>query len=387
MRASDDVLTRRPLRVVGLMCGTSIDAIDAAVVDINGSGTGLRVRLIGFQSLPVPPALRQRILQACTPGGGNSRLICELNVDIGEAFAEAALVAIAATGLQRADVDLIGSHGQTVWHQGRSEGGSVASTLQLGEPSIIAERTGITTVADFRPRDMAVGGQGAPLVSYLDWALYRSASAGRALQNIGGIANVTILPPGCQPGDVFAFDTGPGNMLLDALASLSSDGKLTYDRDGQLARAGHADAALLARIIAHPFFDLAPPRTAGREQFGQGYAQTIWQEGTARGLAVADMLATATLVTARSIADAYRRWVLPRVTLEGMYLSGGGARNPALLAALQRELPEVRQLPISALGGDAQAKEAVAFAVLAAETARNVPTSLPGATGAGHASV
>jgi anhydro-N-acetylmuramic acid kinase len=372
---------------VGLMCGTSVDAIDAAVVEIRGSGATLGVTLLALASTPVPDALRTRVLQACLPGGGNTRLICELNAEIGEAFAQAALAAIAAAGSSPAEVDVIGSHGQTVWHQGRAEQDAVASTLQLGEPSIIAERTGITTVADFRPRDMAAGGQGAPLVSYLDWALYRSAVAGRALQNIGGIANVTVLPPNCRPGDVFAFDTGPGNMLIDALAHLASGGALNYDEDGRLAQAGHADPSLVAQILAHPFFDLAPPRTAGREQFGVAYAQSIWREAMARGVTGVDAVAAATLVTARSIAAAYRRWILPRVTPEAMYLSGGGARNPALMAALREALPEVPPRPLSDLGGDMQAKEAVAFAVLASETLRNVPTSFPGATGAHHPAV
>ncbi len=377
----------RPLKAVGLMCGTSVDAIDAAVVDIEGTGATIDITLVALHPTPVPEALRARILEACLPGGGSTRLVCELNAEIGQAFAQAALAAIAAAGLTAAEIDVIGSHGQTVWHQGRSGDGRIASTLQLGEPSIIAEHTGITTVADFRPRDMAAGGQGAPLVSYLDWALYRSAAAGRALQNIGGIANVTVLPPDCQPADVFAFDTGPGNMLIDALAHVASGGALNYDLDGRMAQAGHADPALVAQILAHPFFDLVPPRTAGREQFGVAYAQTIWREVMAGGMTGADAVATATAVTARSIATAYRRWVLPRVTPEAMYLSGGGVRNPALVAALREALPEVPLRPLSDLGGDIQAKEAVAFAVLAAETLRNVPTSFPGATGARHPAV
>jgi anhydro-N-acetylmuramic acid kinase len=375
------------LKAVGLMCGTSVDAVDAAVVEIGGSGATLVVDLVAFHSTPVAASLRRRILQACMPGGGNTRLLCELNAEIGHAFAQAALAAIAAAGLTAAEIDVIGSHGQTVWHQGRPENEEVGSTLQLGEPCIIAEHTGITTVADFRPRDMAASGQGAPLVSYLDWALYRSTTAGRALQNIGGIANVTVLPPDCRPADVFAFDTGPGNMLIDALAHLASGGALNYDQDGRLAQAGHADPVLVAQILAHPFFNLAPPRTAGREQFGVAYAHGVWRDAMARGITAADAVATATLVTARSIAAAYRRWILPRVTLEAMYLSGGGARNPALVAALREALPEVPPRPLSDLGGDMQAKEAVAFAVLAAETLRNVPTSFPGATGARHPSV
>lgn len=385
--ADQEEMRANHIRAVGVMSGTSTDAIDAAIVDIAGSGAALHVALLAFHSTPMPPGLRARALQVCLLGGGNTRLICELNVELGETFARAAQAAIAAAGLKADDIDLIGSHGQTVWHQGIAQDGSIASTLQLGEPSVIAERTGVTTVADFRPRDMAAGGQGAPLVSYLDWALYRSDRAGRALQNIGGIANVTVLPAACGLDDVFAFDTGPGNMLMDALATIGSDGALTYDRDGALARRGRVQPALLRRILAHPFFDQAPPRTAGREQFGQDLARELWQEGSAADLSAADLLATATLATARSIAQAYRRWVLPRLALEGMYLSGGGARNPALLDALQRELPEVRQRPLSDLGGDAQAKEAIAFAVLAAETVRAVPTSLPGATGARHAAV
>ncbi|MGI8914836.1 MAG: anhydro-N-acetylmuramic acid kinase [Chloroflexota bacterium] len=387
MNSADDGTLSRPLVAVGLMCGTSIDAVDAVVVEITGSGAALIVKQVAFISSPVHAPLRARILRACLPGGGSTRLICELNAEIGEAFAEAALAAIAAARLRSSDVDVIGSHGQTVWHQGRADADIVASTLQLGEPSIIAERTGITTVADYRPRDMAAGGQGAPLVSYLDWALYRSATEGRALQNIGGIANVTVVPADCLPDDVFAFDTGPGNMLIDAMAGFASDGAFSYDQDGRLALAGAADEALLARILTHPFFTLTPPRTAGREQFGVAYAHALWQQGRAAGISSADILATITLATARSIAAAYRHWILPRVHLDAMYLSGGGARNPALRQALRQELPELPQQLLTDLGGDMQAKEAIAFAVLAAETLRGVPTSFPGATGARHAAV
>lgn len=384
---ANDVIAGRPLLALGLMSGTSVDAIDAAIVEMSGSAATPAVALRAFYSRPMPAHLRERILDASALEGGTTARIAALNVEIGEAFAQTALEAIAAANLQPQNIDVIGSHGQTVRHQGRAEGESPPATLQLGEPSVIAERTGVTTVADFRQRDMAAGGQGAPLVSYVDWALCRHASRGRALQNIGGIANVTVLPAGGALSEVFAFDTGPGNMLIDAVAALASGGALRYDEDGRLARAGTVDASLLARILAVPFLSLAPPRTAGREQFGQALAQELWQAAQTDGTVPASIVATVTMATARTIADAYRHWILPKTSLEAMYLSGGGARNPALVDMLRDALPEAPLRPLSDLGVDPQAKEALAFAVLAAETIRNVPTSVPGATGARHSAV
>ena len=375
------------LRVVGLMSGTSVDAIDAALVRVTGSGASLSATLEAFHTEPVPPRLRERVLRACRPGEADTALLAELNVELGEAFARAAFGVLDGAGISPDDIDLIGSHGQTVFHRGATGPDGVACTLQLGEPSVIAEHTGITTIADFRPRDLAAGGQGAPLVSYVDWALYRDPHAGRALQNIGGIANVTVLPAGATPDAVLAFDTGPGNMLIDAVASLATGGVQTFDEDGRLARAGRPDAALLQEILDHPFFQLTPPRTAGREQFGEPFAHRHWERGLAVGLRPEDVVATCTLATACSIADAYRRFILPTTPLSTVYVSGGSARNPALMEWLRQEVPDLDIRPFEEIGGDAKAKEAFAFAILAAETVRGVPTSLQRVTGASHSSV
>ncbi len=364
--------------VVGLMSGTSADGIDAAVVEITGTPPWLEVRTLAFYMAPWPAPVRRRIL-AAGQGRANTGELCRLNFDLGEHFALAALRAIALAGLKPEQVDLIGSHGQTVWHD-VDPSGRVTSTLQLGEAAVIAERTGVTTISHFRARDVAAGGQGAPLIAYVDWLLLRHPSRARAVQNIGGIANVTYLPPGDDPGGVIAFDTGPGNMLIDAAAARASGGALTFDRDGELARCGRVDEALLAEWLAHPYFRQPPPKTTGRELFGAPFFERAWAAAQARGLSETDVVATLTALTARSIADAYRRF-LPGPVAE-VIVGGGGARNPALLALLREGLSPARVLTHEDVGINSDAKEAIAFAVLAYETWHGRPGNLPSVTGA-----
>jgi len=283
-------------------------------------------------------------------------------------------------------IDLIGSHGQTVFHQPTPEvfaGRRVVSTLQLGEPQVIAERTGIPVVANFRPHDMAAGGQGAPLVPFVDYLLYRHPRRGRVALNIGGIANVTVIPAGARPEDVIAFDTGPGNMLIDAVVESVTKARQQFDRSGGLARRGQPLEPLLARLLRHPYFHRRPPKSTGREEFGQEYAREFLRR--AGRAASADKVRSATELTVRSLADAFHRLILPRAQVEEVIVGGGGARNPFLMARLRKELPGLRFIAAGELGVDEKTKEAFAFAVLAYHTWHGWPATLPSATGARRA--
>ncbi len=378
--------------VIGLMSGTSADGTSAAAIRIKGAPPGLAWELLAHCEVPHPPALREAIFAAFRPETGADRL-CALNFALGRAFADAADRVMAAAGLTPEQVDLIGSHGQTVWH---IPAGPDASTLQFGEAAVIAERTGTPVVSNFRPRDMAAGGQGAPLVAYVDRLLFTHPTRARALQNIGGIANITYLPPlplpflmetgeGGQGGegeDALAFDTGPGNMLLDDAAGRATGGAWAYDHDGVLAAQGRVDEALLAELLAEPYLHQPPPKTTGRELFGAQFGARVWARGSAAGLAPADIVATLTAFTARSIAQAYHDF-LPRFPDE-VIVSGGGARNPSLMALVRESLAPARVLTSADLGLPVEAKEAVAFAVLAYETWHGRPGNLPAATGARH---
>jgi anhydro-N-acetylmuramic acid kinase len=360
--------------VIGLMSGTSVDGIDAALVRIRGGGPGVQIEPLHFATYPFAPEVREAIFRLFRPETSNVVDICRMNFVLGEVFAQAALQCMADAGVKPEQVDLIGSHGQTIWHEPLPvavAGVTSRSTLQIGEPSVIAERTGVITVGDLRVRDIAAGGQGAPLVPYLDYCLLRHPSLNRATQNIGGIGNVTYLPAGCGAEQIRAFDTGPGNVIMDAFCA-EFYGQ-PYDRDGAIAATGTVDETLLAELLAHPYFDLQPPKSTGRELFGVQFARQLIGRA-----APADLVATATAFTARSIASQYRRFLGP---VDEVIVGGGGARNPVLMRMIAEALPEARVMTHEAVGIDSDAKEAIAFALLANDCVLELPTNVPGATG------
>lgn len=368
--------------IIGLMSGTSADGIDAVLVEISGTGRSLKARLVAHRQQSFTEDFRRHILRVCLHGKVDE--ICELNFLLGEHFARTALGVIKKAGLKPQQVAGIGSHGQTVHHLPRAK---TPSTLQIGEPCVIAERTGITTVADFRVRDMAAGGQGAPLVTYVDWALQTHPVKPRILQNIGGIGNLTFLPPAAKLGDVMAFDTGPGNMVMDAIVGALSGGKLRYDRNGEWASKGSVSEKLLAKMLSHPFFRSPPPKTTGREEFGEPFVQGALATARRLRLPDADIVATATALTAASIADAYEKQVYTKIKTSDrknlqVILGGGGAKNATLRRMLAARIAPAELLTQEDVGGSVVAKEALAFAVLAYETLQGTPSNVPSATGA-----
>ncbi len=373
------------------MSGTSADGIDVALVRISGTPASPRARLVAFADFSYPPTVREAVLRLANGATTTTREISQLNFRLSELFADAALDACKKFRVSPKNVVLIGSHGQTIYHQGLATpflGAPTASTLQIGEPAVIAERTGITTIADFRVADMAAGGQGAPLVPFVDYLLYRDPRISRIALNVGGIANLSVIPAGGNPRDVFAFDTGPGNMIIDALVSHFSRGHLRFDRNAEFARRGKLDNALLTKLLAHPFFRKSPPKTAGREEFGAEYTSQLIALAKRRRIAPADLIHTATAFTAASIAQACAKFVFPRVrSAKELIIAGGGARNPLLVAYLAAFLPSLKLIPANAFGVPADAKEAFAFAVLAYVAFHQHANNLPSATGAHHPAV
>ncbi len=368
------------MRIVGLMSGTSADAIDAAVCEISGAPPQLQARIAHAITFPYPEGYQQRIVDAGQAGRVDE--LCALNFGLGELFAAAALRAIEEGGFTTADIDVIGSHGQTFWHAVDAVG-NVSATLQLGEPAVIAERTGVTTISNFRTRDVAVGGQGAPLTGYADWLLLRHPTKWRAVQNIGGIGNVTFLPPLSDQASLpTAFDTGPGNALIDSAMLLLTDGAQAYDRDGQLARGGKLDEEWLQNLLGHPYYVIKPPKTTGRELFSAKMATELVDEGHTRGLDDASIIATLTALTAQSIADAYEQFAPAH--LDEVILSGGGRSNPVIMELLEALIP-AQVLSSDQIGVDGDNKEALVFALLAHETWHARAGNLPSLTGASRA--
>ena len=379
-------LTQKPSRlVIGLMSGTSADGVDAALCRIHGSGLDTRVEQLAFLCLPFEEDVRRRILALAGGDAGGTHELLMMSVLLGRLYAQACLAVCRAAGVEPGAVDLVGSHGQTVWHAPAPEdylGHRLTGTLQIGEPSYISEALGCPVVSDFRVRDMAAGGLGAPLVPYTEFLLYRDAEATVGLQNIGGIGNLTVLPRGGGLADTFAFDTGPGNMVMDALVSRMTGGRLRYDEGGRLAAQGRVSDALLAFLLDDPYLRRKPPKTTGREMYGAAYVDRLAAEAARLSLSDADTLATATRFTAECVRHAIEHDCPARP--EKLIVGGGGSLNPTLMAMLRDCLPQVRVMRNEDLGLDSSAKEAVAFAILANEYLFGQCGNVPRVTGARH---
>jgi anhydro-N-acetylmuramic acid kinase len=399
-----------PLLVLGLMSGTSADGIDVALANISGAPPNLNAKLLNHTSINFPTPIRKEILRVAEQQPISAGELSQLNFRLGEIFAESALTACKRFRIATNKIALIGSHGQTIFHQGPPVpylGRPTASTLQIGEPSIIAARTGITTIADFRPADIAQGGQGAPLVPYADYLLYRHPNLGRVSLNLGGIANITVLPAAAKPSQIFAFDTGPANMLIDAFVQHFTHSRQRYDKNAAIAQTGRAIPALIDELMRDPYLKQAPPKSTGREYYGRAFVKNLLATGRRHKAKPADLIRTATVFTALSIVDALHRFVLPRHEIHQLVVSGGGAKNPLILAQLSAALGAARHtqsrvgaqhaaphlgnkptssrievLPSALLGVPEDAKEAYAFALMAYETFHQRPSNLPSATGA-----
>jgi len=407
--------------VLGMMSGTSADGIDVALARISGAPPNLNAKLLDHASSKFPSPVRKEILRVAEQQPISAGELSQLNFRLGELFGDAALAACRRFKVSPRRIALIGSHGQTIFHQGRATsylGSPTASTLQIGEPSIIAARTGITTIGDFRPADMALGGQGAPLVPYADYLLYRHPKLGRVSLNLGGIANITVIPADARPDQVFAFDTGPGNMLIDALIQHFTRGRQQFDKDAQLARSGYLSRPLLKALLQDPYLKLKPPKSTGREYFGTPYVKKLLALANRYKVKPNDLIRTVTTFTAVSVADALHTFVLPKHEIHEIIVSGGGAENPLLFEALHlatlgpprkvysgsfpRRLVIEMRLPdpgrkaaprpkdvsfltilrSSDFGIPVEAKEALAFALLAYETFHQRSSNIPSATGA-----
>ncbi|MBI2083165.1 MAG: anhydro-N-acetylmuramic acid kinase [Deltaproteobacteria bacterium] len=363
---------------IGLISGTSADGIDAALVDISESRGKVRIKLRSFATYPYSKPIRKRILEVSTPKGGSTEEICLLNFEIGGLFADAVKKICRKAHLTLRKIDFIGSHGQTIGHFGER------GTLQIGEPSIIAERTGVTTVADFRPRDIAAGGEGAPLAPYLHYLLFSDPKRNRVVNNIGGISNLTFLPKRGRIEKVLGFDTGPGNMVIDGIVEILSKGKRHYDQDGRIASRGFVSLKLLQNLLRHPFIRKRPPKSAGREEFGKIFVKDFLMRGRALRLRDEDLIATATAFTAASIAENYRRFIFPRAIPDEIIFCGGGVHNKTLMRMIRMELRGVKTSTYEEHGVKipSDAAEAVLFAVLGFKALKGEPTNIPSVTGA-----
>ena len=377
--------TKRGMLVLGLMSGTSADGIDIALAIISGAPPRVKARLLNHTAEKFPAQVRAEILRVAEQGPITAGELSQLNFRLGQLFADAAKSACKRFGLAISSLNLIGSHGQTIFHQGRPArylGAPTTSTLQIGDGAVIAAQTGVTTVADFRPADMAGGGQGAPLVPYADYLLYSDRKLGRASLNLGGIANVTVIPAGAARERVFAFDTGPANMLIDALVAHFTRGRKKFDAGATMALAGRAIPGLLDELMRDAYLKRVPPKSTGREYYGAAYMKRVLALGRRYGAKPNDLIRCATIFTALSVVDALGRFVTSKTKIDQLIVSGGGARNPLIMAQLAAALTGIEVLSSSRLGVPEEGKEAFAFALLAYETFHRRPGNVFSATGA-----
>ncbi len=368
---------KESLLVVGLISGTSVDGIDAVLARISGPPEKPVIQQIAFLTVPYSAELRREILAVSGGDARSPESLCKLDHAVGDAFAQAALRVLRDAKIRLEDVDLVGSHGQTIFHDP-----DLGATWQVGEPTRIAALLRCPVVSDFRRADMAAGGQGAPLVPLFDALVFRRKDRGRILLNIGGIANVTVLPKGEGVKGVFAFDTVPGNILLDEFVSRATNGRITFDEGGKLAAKGTPDEELLAGFMEHPYFLEKPPKSTGRELFGSGFVALTLGEGVRRGEDLEDLVATLTEFTALSITESIKEYVIPAAPIEEVLVSGGGVHNATLMKRIAAELDGIRVASLETAGFSPDAKEALAFALLARESILGRPGNIPGATGA-----
>jgi anhydro-N-acetylmuramic acid kinase len=379
-----ELCQKKRLRVAGMMSGTSADGIDIAVVDI----TAKSKTLVAYGTVPYSTKLRKAVFELFDLSMSDTQLVCHYNFVLGEYFAKALIKFCRKNTISLSSIDLIGSHGQTIHHNPQGTffaGKRIRSTLQIAEPSVIAQQTQITTVADFRPGDIACGGQGAPLVPFADYILFQHTKRSRILQNIGGISNLTYLPANGTLDDIIAFDTGPGNMVIDGLIGLISNNKKTYDHNGLTAAKGTVCNHLIKEMLKHPYFRKHPPKTCGREEFGIHYCQDLYKKAKAEKIHDNDLLMTATAFTAMTVMNAYRRF-LPALPDE-IILCGGGCHNKTLINILKHQSGGIKLLTTKHFGIDPDAKEAVSFAILAWATIKGIPNNIPSATGADKSAV
>jgi len=373
------------VKVIGLMSGTSTDGVDAVLVDIQRRGSRLQIKRLAFNVYPYSRSIQKKLIDLASGHPFPVAVLCHLNATVGEYFADAVIELAKAADVPLAKISLVGSHGQTVQHLPvpKKEGKwRVRSTLQIGEASIIAERTGIPTVADFRPRDMAAGGEGAPLTPYLHYLLFGGRRKSLAIVNIGGISNLTYLRAGVSLEETVAFDMGPGNMLIDGLIRLLTHNRKGIDRDGKWARKGKVHPGILSGLMCHPFIKKCPPKSTGREMFGASFVENILKTGKKEQVEGADLVATVTAFTVHVIADNIRRFILKVGPLNQVIVGGGGAYNPVLMEGLQKALAPVPVLTFEAIGHESRAIEAMTFALLAYQTWHRQPTNIPSVTGA-----
>lgn len=383
-------LWKRDRRLVaGLMSGTSLDGVDVALAHIEGTGREIKLEMAAFDSLPYQPDLADRLMAASVTGSSDVRQISQLNVRLAHEYAEAIVQIAGDAGIDPSGIDLIGSHGQTIHHvpnPSACAGRNVISTLQIGDPSVLANLMDVPVVGDFRVADMALGGQGAPLVPYFDYVYFSDESETRALLNLGGIANITVLPAGGGASDVIAFDTGPANMLIDSLAQTFIGEP--FDRDGAHAASGKIDDDFLADLLMRDaYLSQEPPKSTGREYYDRAYVKRLTDDGFARGMSDRDIMATASAFTAVSVYQAYARFIRDRHAVDVLIVAGGGRYNDFLMTKLRDSFAPIRVVPVDDYGLRADAKEALCFAVLAHETTNGVPTSMPSVTGASRPAI
>lgn len=363
---------------VGLMSGTSLDGVDAVLVDINGTGMNTKVDVIKFNTYEIPADIKDEIKKACLPNQSSSALICSLNFKLGHLFSNAVKSICKEANINASELSFVATHGQTIYHIPKAIKGYIPSTLQIGEPSIIAYENNVKVVSNFRTMDIAAGGEGAPLVPYSEYILYGGRGEDIALQNIGGIGNVTVIPGENDMRKVYAFDTGPGNMMIDEACQRLFGVK--YDKGGEIGSKGNVNKEMLDRLMSHPYISVFPPKSTGREDFGEDYVCTLLERYN--NLPKEDIVATLTAFTAESIVDSYKKHIIPKVNLKKVIIGGGGAHNKTLINLIKNGLNGIEVLTQEEIGHSSDAKEAIAFAILGNETIHGNTSNVPSATGA-----